>query len=317
MKLKKIVYLILCILIIVKDVIYIEDEVLAEELDIKSKNLIEKLIYYEDNKMWNEYPDIWVNEEKEIYKNLFSDNKFFEEKRGISCVESAKLASVEHINNNDVIRYINDYKDIYENINAYLVGINYKVSTVSSSFYNGINYRLVLTGVEDNKLKIVCVSEAPEKLLYNSKDEAKQKAVKIIDKRLQGYVVDGDFRVVENYEDKYVAFNQAIEKRDGLISPMSFNPGYDNYTKFDLYLPKEIYLQKIGEPKPDKLSMPIYVKRVLCCEMIISTSGLEALKAQVICAQQFATWNILYYSKYPNAGYHLTDQPRDKHIVMM
>jgi hypothetical protein len=307
--LKKIICVILCFFIITKDFMGFEHRILADELDADSRQLIETLVYYEDNKMWDEYPEIWVNQEKEIFRNLFSDEEYFLENKGVSNIESAKLVSLEIQNNSNVDKYINEYKDIYENVSVYLAGIDYSVSEVSKSFYNGVNYRIILTGMEDDKLKIISVSEAPEELLSGSEEESKQLAVAVIDKRKEGYIVDGDLSLAGSYIHEY---SETIDDTISSIGTLGYNSGYNYNTKFDLYLPNEINLYRVDDGCTEKLSMPIYTKRVLSCEMTISTSGLEALKAQVICIQQYAAWNILYYSKYPNQGYDLKDTTADQ-----
>lgn len=308
---KRMACLVICLFVLTKDFFGIQTSAYAEELDKESRKLIDMLVYYENNKMWDKYPEIWVDEERKIFENLFNDELFLNEEQGILCIDSAQLVSVEKVCNSDVDRYICEYIDMYDNINAYLVGINYNVNKVNKSFYNGVNYRIVITGMEDNKMKIICISEAPEKLLCDSEEESKQLAMQVIDERTRGHIVDGNLSIVEDYAYEYEGLEPMVGD-DNLVSTFSYRPGYSNNTKFDLYLPKQITLYRVNDGVTENISMPIYVKRVLCCEMPISTSGLEALKAQVICIQQYAAWNILYYSKYPNQGYDLKDTPVDQ-----
>lgn len=275
----------------------------------EAQSIIRELVCVENSHQWDKYPDLWCEEEREFYKNILFDEKFVNERNGILCVDSAELYSIEQIDNIKVESVIEDYlySDRYRNVQSYMVGIDYRVDEVNNSFYNGINYRLIVVGEENFEIKILAVMELPEYLLDSgSEDENKEIAKNIIEARKEGYVVDSDMGIVGSDNQKYT------NSGNNSVVTYGFRPGYSHTTKFDLRYPSKIRIYCEDEKEIYELGFPIYTKRVLPNEMIISSTEPEALKAQVICIQQFAAWNTIYYSKYPNQGYDLTNTTKDQ-----
>lgn len=297
--LKRTLYLFLCVCMIGRMLIVFQKTTMADTIDSESDELIRQLIKTENEKNWDYYPQLWCDEEKNIFECLFHDEEFIEKREGILCVEAAELVSIENIASEYANRYISEYDEEFEDVKAFLVGINYEVEHVNMSFFNGVNYRIIILGYEKGVLKVIAVREAEEFLLNGNEDNIdKQIASQVIDERMEGKIVDSDMQVVEDYTKEYDSISST---KDNGIRLYGFRPGYSYTTKFNLRMPKEVRVLVDGGIS--KVNFPMYVKRVLPREMIISSSEMEALKAQVICIQQYATWNTIYYQKYPNQGF--------------
>ncbi len=314
---KKVISICISILMIGRVLVYSQYQVIAS--DDETKELIYKLVELENNSRWDEYPNLWCEEKKNTFKALFSNEQHVSEKRGILGVNSAELNSIEKISNEEVMRFINTLVEQYCNIECYLVGIDYTVEDVTKSFYNGVNYRLIVVGEENNIKRILSVMEAPEYLLDEGiQSYNKQVAKNIIEARKEGYILDSDMSVVDEYEK--ISENSII---NGSAELYGYNPGYSYDTKYNLRIPESIsiwvcydYDEKsylsLKDCYIDDVAMHMYVRRVLPREMIIDNSPIEALKAQVVCIQQYAIWHVLYYSKYPNEGYDLKNTTDDQ-----
>ena len=59
------------------------------------------------------------------------------------------------------ITKIDKYFDLYSKIKAYYVAINYQLKKENRYFYNGVNYRLYLLGLENGHWVIIEVSHLP------------------------------------------------------------------------------------------------------------------------------------------------------------
>ena len=72
------------------------------------------------------------------------------------------------------------------------------------------------------------------------------------------------------------------------VSTYGLRPGYTYTTVFYRYFPKRVtvYMPERTTDKLENVSFSLYTKRVLGCEMTISTGHIEALKAQVVCIRQ-------------------------------
>ena len=318
LSIKKVICIIISIFMVGRVLAYSQYQVMASEGE-EAKELIYKLIEMENNSNWDEYPNLWCEEKKYTFKALFSNERHISEKKGILGVNSAEIKSIEKIPNEEVMRSISEIIEEYSHIECYLTGIDYTVENVTKSFYNGVNYRLIVVGEENAVKKILSVMEAPEYLLEEGNDSYdKQVAKDIIEARREGYIMDSDMSIVGEYEK--VSENSFI---NGDAQLCGYNPGYNYNTKYNLRVPETINIWvsydydnhcKLPANKCylDEVGLGIYVKRVLPREMVISTSPLEALKAQVVCIQQYAIWHVLYYSKYPNEGYDLTNTTNDQ-----
>lgn len=243
--------------------------VLADE---NYESIITELIKLENDNNWDRYPDLWCDEQRDIFENLFIDDEFVESQNGILCVDTATINDIKEIEYKEIDGWnlVND-SDKYENIKYYVVEIDYKLKHEQFGFEEGINYRLIALGKENNDIKVLAVSEAPGSIVSNH----------------------------------FIKTNANNNTR-------AFNPGYSYDVAFNKKLPKSIKVYVSDEKTIYDISLTMYVKRVLPNEMVIYTSPIEALKAQVICIQQYAVWNTVYYSKYPNGGYNVMDTQSDQ-----
>lgn len=236
------------------------------------EDIIRELIELENENKWKEYSSIWCESQRVIFENLFSDEDYINEKNGIMCVDSANIKEINELPENmkEDINII-DNNGIYTDIKYYFVEIDYSLNHEQFGFNEGINYRLIAVGKENSKVKILAVSEAPDKMVND--------------------------------------FETNIESNKYL---RGFRPGYNYNTPFNKKLPKSIKVYVSDEGTIYNVPLTIYVKRVLPNEMKIYGTPMEALKAQAICIQQYAVWNTVYYSKYPNGGYNVLDTNGDQ-----
>lgn len=317
LSIKKVICICISILMVSRVLAYSQYQVMAS--DDEEKELIYKLVELENNARWDEYPDLWCEEKRNTFRALFSNEQHVRERKGILGVNSAKLKSVEKIPNEEVMSSIYTLVEQYSNIECYMTGIEYTVENVTKSFYNGVNYRLIVVGKENGVKKILSVMEAPEYLLDTGiASYDKQVAKDIIEARKEGYIMDSDMSIMDKYET--ISENSITNES---VQLCGYNPGYNYDTKYNLKIPKTIsiwvcydYNEKcnlsLNECHIDEVAMDMYVRRVLPREMKISSSPMEALKALVVCIQQYASWHVLYYSKYPNEGYDLTNTTNDQ-----
>ncbi len=195
----------------------VDDVIISEEPTIDAIHLISQLIAAEDSHDWSKYVSLWCTEEAEIYECLFQDKDFVEAREGVLNVETAKVMYCEKVIDEKEV-FLEDYAE-YDNVEAYLVGIEYSVAHVTEHFYNGINYRYIYTGKENGQYKILGCTEATvnelEKLsdnntegtlVYEDKNYSNNNAQDALSIRLdrikKGYIEDGDGKVVEKLGDE-------------------------------------------------------------------------------------------------------------------
>ena len=324
-KMKRIICIFISILMVGRVLAYSEYQVKASEDE--AEELIYKLVELENDGKWDEYPDLWCEETKNTFKALFANEQYVSERTGILGVDSAEISSIEKISSEDLMYFISEFVDEYSNIECYLTGIKYTTENVTKSFYNGVNYRLIVVGEENNTKKILAVMEAPESLLDEGiQSYDKEIAKDIIDARKNGYILDSDMTVVDEYGTISENESESSNTDDSTAQLYGYNPGYSYDTVYNLRIPETIKVGILCEydesghstdlaPEDqyiEEVPMYMYIKRVLPRELQIDGCPMEALKAQVVCIQQYAIFNSVYFSKHPNTGYDLDNTPSDQ-----
>lgn len=133
---------------------------------------------------------------KADYQTFFRGLDWDKDNDGLMCIKTASISEIKELPVAEVTGFtsVDKYEDIYDDLAAFYAGINYTVKEESKYYFNGVNYRIIITGKENGQWKIVEISDAPVESLYgtdysfNSRTE--RTALEIINKRFQGNIVD-------------------------------------------------------------------------------------------------------------------------------
>ena len=132
----------------------IEDKEICED----ALSMIGKMVNAENCQNWDEYAQYWRAENCQFLKNALHNETYIKNRTGVSNVKSAKVVMCEKVtdsNQVDIVEYV-DYQDVQ----VYLVGIDYEVYETQESFYDGVNYRYYIIGKENGTYKVLDVTEA-------------------------------------------------------------------------------------------------------------------------------------------------------------
>ena len=173
---------------------------------------IAKLFEAENNHDWDTYASLWCEEEQKIYNELFQNEEYVKERKGILNVNSAKVMYCEKVLDESKL-LLEDYTK-YDDVNVYLVGVEYTVNNVTETFFNGVNYRYIYVGKENENYKVLGCTEVAldylEKLQKNDTEGSVvfenqnhsendiETAVSIRKDRIEkGFIEDGNRKVVK------------------------------------------------------------------------------------------------------------------------
>ncbi|MDI3478104.1 MAG: hypothetical protein PWQ59_1629 [Thermoanaerobacterium sp.] len=99
---------------------------------------------------WKTYVDLQTNMNQEGIQGFINDADNAKNGLGIFNVKSAKIKEMKALSDDVVAQLTNlsQYKQQYNEVQAYLVGIDYRVKKENKYFFNGVNYNLVVLGKE-------------------------------------------------------------------------------------------------------------------------------------------------------------------------
>ena len=138
------------------------------------------------------YVSLQCDENKADYEKFFRSLDWDKDNDGIMCVDAASIYEIKEIpvNAADAFTSAYKYKEKYDDLAAFYVGIDYKVNNESKYFFNGVNYCLMIAGKENGEWKIVEESDAPVEFLsetqYAFNSSAEEKALEIVNARING-----------------------------------------------------------------------------------------------------------------------------------
>lgn len=95
---------------------------------------------------WKTYVDLQANINQEGIQGFINDADNAKNGLGIFNVKSAKIKEMKALSDDVVAQF--QYKQQYNEVQAYLVGIDYRVKKENKYFFNGVNYNLVVLGKE-------------------------------------------------------------------------------------------------------------------------------------------------------------------------
>lgn len=174
-----------------------------------AENVIYELLSAMNDHDISRYIETQCEENKTDFERFFTGRDWEKDDAGVMCVENAALYEIKELPLDIASSYTSIYKyeEIYNDLKAYYVGIDYKVKNESRYFFNGVNYDLIILGKENDEWKIVEESDAPVESLtltkYKFGSSAENKALEIVNARLDGIILNGEMQVIssENKEN--------------------------------------------------------------------------------------------------------------------
>lgn len=183
----------------------------AETNSIDMEEFVADVVAAENENAWEKFASYWCDEKEEEIITL-------EDNVGVKSVETAELVYCNVLDNEVAQQYI-DVEDISGNVQEIafcMVGIDYTVSEVTKFFYNGVNYRVMVLGKENDTWKIYERVDAPYELLeveQNSQEDIStysilsaetsfEDALNIRKARMDGYILDGDGIICDTITEK-------------------------------------------------------------------------------------------------------------------
>ena len=303
----------------------------------EAETLINNMIELQNKHKWQEMAGCWLSSIETEYLELFEDENSFINNVGICTVNSAKVDTISKINEDeitDIMRTMlpEGYNSSYA---IYFVGIDYEVNEVTEYFYNGINYRLAYVGYEDDELKILALTEVPIDILVNlAEGESLDVALLVSAARVDGYIIDSDMSIhgylsdevdkeLEVYDKNVESLSESGNsvQNERLLRGVSMYASVVNcrshysVSTVKVKMTKSANISYYGTNGAVSIGMNTYIKNVIPKEIEISTYGVEAIKAQIICSKQYAVWYTKYQHKYSGLGYDLRDDSRDQNYV--
>ena len=334
---KKITMVGLAIIILIMNIYFNYCHIEAEEnilYDEKAYvDLIQKLVDEQNDNAWETYPDLFCNNEREMYDIYFSTMELdSDDVNGIAVVQSAALRYMYEIPSYYLQGNVN--LECFTQVKTYIVGIEYSVSKITKNFYNGINFRTIAIGVENNKLCVICCQDVSVELLdvlyqKSMSDVALMSiceeknpfdvAIKIRNARSNGYVIDADMNIIDVLDDDIVDVQNKYNSEKNMVSEYKYKEGYTQSSPYYGTIPDKIKICFVNPQNRKDAGTAIYTSNFSA--YVINTFTVEygpaaveseplceaAFGAQLIITKQFALWYTLYYSLYPELGFDIKD----------
>ncbi len=182
------------------------------------QEVIDKWVAAVNSKDWAALVNTETEENKKAVLNFLQNTDPNVQKSGIKGVKSLNISEIMPLPNELVSRLttFEYYLEKYTDLQSYLVGFDFKVDNESKYIFNGVNYRLIIVGVENGEMKIVENSVAPLSTLteqgysFGSADEIA--ALEIETERLKGRIVNKEKTLLETN----IASTEEILKEHGI-----------------------------------------------------------------------------------------------------
>ncbi|GHU61853.1 hypothetical protein FACS189418_2220 [Clostridia bacterium] len=283
------------------------------------KNLIKTMVKALNEQDWGKYLSLWCQEEQNALRQFLTNTQNQEEALGILTVKYAVLKEIKKLSQQEQLEYaeVYEYLDRYQNVESYVVAIDYGVRQVNKYFYNGINYIILTVGLENSELKLLNYANPSLELIENldtigenicknldaySSYRARDTAFRVKESRLEGFVVDSDMSVKENLIDPGETYTPPTGLRLRKVGDI-----------FDHIKPSQIVLASSKGSTPYTVYFPDYVCVVTNTESSASVWSNEAMKAMIILVQQYGVYHVVVYDKYPQYNFDILDSTADQH----
>jgi len=267
-------------------------------------SLIQKYAAAIQHQNWGALVELESSENKEGLKRFIDDPESKNTASGIFAIQAAKVKEWKEIPTDVASRFtsLQYYQEKYQDVHAFLVGFDFRVKNESKYFFDGVNYRLFITGKENGTDKILEVSDAPiESLIplgYGFQSDDEKAALDIVNKRLKGQIVNKQGKLLP--DENFNKINTSAKDEVKILSAA------------DHIVPSIIRVYMIGVPSTNPLNGKVlqvdfsgYVKDVLPNEWYTSWSS-ESLKAGAMAVKMYG-WYHVFHPKWPGVNADVSD----------
>lgn len=270
-----------------------------------------------ENTDWLKWARDFAPAIQEEYIDFVSDPGNRENHIGIFAVLSAEVIDIEQVPNGMVDAYyeMDTYLQTYEEVEAYIVGVNYTVFEETNYYTNGINYRMVIIAKVDGQWYKVQEAHCTRSMLEdNGSQEYTKTALKALDEK-ESLALTG-YRTLSKEQ------MENLEKAGGsILQPSVYAQvtdsagtraarakiGVENHNVIKTIRVKMTRLY--GQPV-HSVNMEEYIKVVLANEVYPSWNG-DALRACAMAVKMYGWYRVLV-PKYPGMGYDVKDTSVDQ-----
>ncbi|WP_434656163.1 SpoIID/LytB domain-containing protein [Thermoanaerobacterium thermosaccharolyticum] len=270
---------------------------------------------------WKTYVDLQANINREGIQGFINDADNAKNGLGIFNVKSAKIKEMKALSDDVVAQLTNlsQYKQQYNEVQAYLVGIDYRVKKENKYFFNGVNYILVVLGKEADNWKVIEMSDAPLEILipagYGFGSEDEKEALKIIKARINGDIVNKEGKLIESNKASYrgIQIEKGINSADIQEAPMGVLSTGDHVRPDYIRVYHDRSSSDPNYHKTISTDFYYYVKNVLPNEWY-STWPSESLKAGAMAVKMYG-WYHVYHPKWPSLNADVKDTTADQVFI--
>ena len=262
----------------------------ASTTDMNAQDVVYETIKAVNDHNLTSFINLQCEANKADYETFFRGLDWNKDNDGLMCIETASISEIKELPLAEVTGFtsIDKYENIYDDLSAFYAGINYTVQEESKYYFNGVNYRIIITGKENGQWKIVEISDAPVESLYGTdysfNSHTEKVALEIISERFQGNII--------NSKGALLSKNVNVLSDSEHVKP--------NYIR--------VYRTSLG--KTQNIDLYSYVKNVLPNEWISSWPS-ESLKTGAMACKMYG-WYHHYHPKWSSLNADVKDTTSDQ-----
>ncbi|NBI28143.1 hypothetical protein [Chengkuizengella marina] len=188
----------------------------------KLTNVIYKFMDAINNKEWDSFVQSYSPVIQKYYEG-FPSTYQIENRTGILSVDSIDIYEAKRLAETHTLEiepYFNEIDfSLYDHVQFYYIGFDFKVNKESEFFYNGVKYELVAVGRIDDVEYIVGHENVYyfsklEKYNYLFNSSAEKKAQNVVDQRRKGLIVNFNNEIIEDYNNENIENDQTDGEDD-------------------------------------------------------------------------------------------------------
>lgn len=267
---------------------------LAASARAESTDVIYRVVEAMDSQDWNTYIMLQCEKNQRDYAVFLSGSANAVKHAGLFNIVSAEVSEIKELPLDSAAAFarIQEYKEQYQQVAAYYVGIDYNVYEESKYYFNGVNYALVITALENGSWKIVEMSDAPIESLVpmglGFGTDSESVALNIVQARISGTVIDSNGSIISRVN----ATRAASDEHDR---------------------PDVVRVYRVSTATVENVDYYSYVKNVLPNEWYTSWST-ESLKAGAMAVKMYG-WYHTYHPKWSSLEADVKDTSVDQCYV--
>ena len=263
--------------------------------DSGATQVVENAVSAINGQDWDTYIKLQCSDNQNDFKDFLKSDANRSNHSGLFNIKSAKIKETKQLPIQDVGMYANisSYEEKYQELEAFLIGIDYDVFEENQYYFKGVNYRLVIVGKENGDWRIVEAQDAPiESLIpegygFGSSDE--QKALKIENAKRNGLFIDSEGNTIKANSSKST-------------SKVNTTNSYS--------VPYTIRVYRVSQKVTQEINFEYYCKNVLPNEWISSWPA-ESLKAGAEAVKMYGWYHVLH-PKWPGLNADVKDTTADQ-----